>query len=64
MCHHYPSPLPHTQSSTRGTVNGIGQSMVAVSRSIGPLIGAPLFAWSASSGKDNLYGFITVMSLQ
>ena len=40
------------QSSTRGTVNGIGQSLVAVSRSIGPLIGAPLFAWSASNGES------------
>lgn len=46
-----PSPLPHVQSSTRGTVNGIGQSLVAVSRSIGPLIGAPVFAWSASNSK-------------
>ena len=51
MCHYYP---PTPQSSTRGTVNGIGQSLVAISRSIGPLIGAPLFAWSASNGKGIL----------
>lgn len=44
-------PLMHTQSATRGTVNGIAQSLVAVGRSIGPLIGAPLFAWSANTGR-------------
>jgi len=42
---------PHTQTATRGTVNGIGQSLVAIGRSIGPLIGAPLFAWSANTGR-------------
>ncbi|XP_065901214.1 uncharacterized protein [Dysidea avara] len=36
--------------ATRGTVNGIGQSLVAIGRSTGPLIGAPLFAWSEGNG--------------
>ena len=47
LCNHYP-PI---QPATRGTVNGIGQSLVAIGRSTGPLIGAPLFAWSEGNGK-------------
>ena len=42
---------PSPQPATRGTVNGIGQSLVAIGRSTGPLIGAPLFAWSEGNGK-------------
>ena len=42
---------PPIQPATRGTVNGIGQSLVAIGRSTGPLIGAPLFAWSEGNGK-------------
>ena len=40
------SALPET----RGLVNGISQSLVAVARSIGPTNGALLFAWSESNG--------------
>lgn len=36
---------------TRGTVNGIGQSLVAIARSIGPSVGSLLFAWSEANGK-------------
>ena len=39
------------QSQTRGTVNGISQSLVAIGRSVGPVLGSVLFAWSESSGK-------------
>ena len=36
---------------TRGTVNGIGQSLVAILRSFGPTAGSLLFAWSETTGK-------------
>lgn len=42
------SALPET----RGLVNGIGQSLVAIARSIGPTNGALLFAWSESNGLN------------
>ena len=38
------------QSATRGTVYGIGQSLGSLGRSVGPLIGTPLFAWSERNG--------------
>ena len=38
------------QSATRGTVYGIGQSLGSLGRSVGPLIGEPLFAWSERNG--------------
>ena len=38
------------QSTTRGTVYGIGQSLGSLGRSVGPLIGTPLFAWSERNG--------------
>lgn len=47
----FPHPLP-PQPETRGSVNGISQSLVAVGRSVGPVLGSVLFAWSASSGKS------------
>lgn len=34
-----------------GEVNGIAQTGVALVRSMGPAIGAPLFAWSVSNGR-------------
>ena len=43
------SALPET----RGLVNGIGQSLVAIARSIGPTNGALLFAWSESNGRSS-----------
>ena len=39
------------QPSTRGSVNGISQSLVAVGRSVGPLLGSTLLSWSESNGK-------------
>lgn len=42
------------QSATRGTVNGIGQTLGSLGRSVGPLIGTPLFAWSESNGTYNI----------
>ena len=38
-------------AETRGTVNGYGQALCAVGRSLGPVVGAPLFAWSENTGK-------------
>ena len=35
---------------TRGTVNGYGQALCAIGRSLGPVVGAPLFAWSENNG--------------
>ena len=37
-------------TETRGTVNGFGQALCAVGRSLGPVVGAPLFAWSENTG--------------
>lgn len=31
-------------------MNGIGQSAAALGRALGPMAGAPLFAWSADNG--------------
>ncbi len=31
-------------------VNGIGQALAAVGRSIGPVVSAPVFAWSETTG--------------
>ena len=39
------------QPETRGSVNGINQSLVAISRSIAPLVGSLVFAWSENSGR-------------
>ena len=38
------------QPADRGTVNGFGQSTAALGRMLGPIIGAPVFAWSETSG--------------
>ena len=38
--------------ATRGTVNGVSQSQVAVFRTAAPLIGALLFAWSEENGEN------------
>ena len=37
-------------TETRGTVNGYGQALCAVGRGLGPVVGAPLFAWSENTG--------------
>ena len=41
------SSLPET----KGTVNGIGQSLVAILRSFGPTVGSLSFAWSEGNGE-------------
>lgn len=41
------SALPET----RGSVNGIGQSLVSIGRSISPTSGSILLAWSEGNGK-------------
>ena len=38
-------------TETRGTVNGYGQALCAIGRSLGPVVGAPLFAWSENTGE-------------
>ena len=38
------------QPEMRGTVNGIGESLAAFGRTLGPMTGAPLFAWTADHG--------------
>ena len=40
------------QPASRGTVIGIGQTLAALGRSTGPLIGTPLFAWSEKNGME------------
>ena len=42
---------PCMQPATKGMVNGIGQALAALGRSIGPALGAPVFAWSESTGE-------------
>lgn len=37
--------------ANRASVNGIAQASAALGRFLGPIIGAPLFAWSESNGK-------------
>ena len=44
------NPCDILQPVTRGTVNGIGQSLAALGRALGPMTGAPLFAWTADHG--------------
>ena len=39
-------------AATRGTINGIGQSLVALGRGAGPSIGALSFAWSERNGES------------
>ena len=41
-------------AGTRGTINGIGQSLVALGRGAGPSIGALAFAWSERNGESEL----------
>ncbi|XP_064395465.1 uncharacterized protein LOC135342613 isoform X1 [Halichondria panicea] len=36
--------------STKGMVNGMGQALAAVGRSLGPVVSAPIFAWSETTG--------------
>ena len=38
-------------TETRGTVNGYGQALCAIGRSLGPVVGAPLLAWSENTGN-------------
>jgi len=38
------------ETAVRGTVNGIGQTLVAVGRMLGPTIGSLVFAWSMNNG--------------
>ena len=38
-------------TETRGTVNGYGQALCAIGRALGPVAGAPLFAWSENTGE-------------
>ena len=39
--------------STRGTINGISQSVSSIGKMLAPLIGGPLFAWSENDGNNN-----------
>ena len=41
-----------TLNETRGTVNAIGQTLVALVRSVGPSVGGLLFAWSERNGNN------------
>ena len=40
----------YVQPENRGTVNGVGQSFAALGRMLGPMMGAPILAWSETSG--------------
>ena len=41
-------------AETRGIINGISQSLVAVGRGVGPSVGSLSFAWSENNGKSLL----------
>ena len=43
------------QPEARGTVNGYGEALAALGHTFGPIIGAPLFAWSENSGSYLCY---------
>ena len=47
-----------TLPGTRGTINGVSQSMVAILRAIGPTVGANLFYWSELN-TDNGENWVT-----
>ena len=47
---HVPAMSP-LQTETRGTVNGIGQSLGALGRTVGPILGSMVFAWSEINGQ-------------
>ena len=38
-------------TEAKGTVNGMGQSLLAVFRSFTPAVGSIAFAWSENNGK-------------
>jgi len=40
-----------TEPARLGMVNGLGQTLAALARAIGPMLADPLFAWSVSSGN-------------
>ena len=42
-------------TATRGTVNGIAQTLLAIFRSLTPALGSILFAWSEKNGKHCIY---------
>ncbi len=48
------------QPSTKGMVNGMGQALAAVGRSLGPVVSAPIFAWSETTGETIIIIFVTV----
>ena len=41
------------QQSTRGVVSAVGESLCAFASALGPIIGAPLFAWSEGIGMSS-----------
>ena len=41
------------QQSTRGVVSSVGESLCAFASALGPIIGAPLFAWSEGNGTSS-----------
>ena len=45
-------------------MNGIGQSLGALGRSIGPVIGSLLFAWSEDNGKFKQISFTCLKYLE
>lgn len=50
-------------ATDRGTVNGLGMTLGSIGKGIGPAIGAPLFAWSASNGLGYPFDYHLVFTL-
>jgi hypothetical protein len=46
-----------SRNNTRGTVNGIGQSLASVSRFVSPPVGGIMFAWSVSDNAPSFINF-------
>lgn len=51
------------QQSTRGVVSAVGESLCAFASALGPIVGAPLFAWSESTGKSSQLQLLVTYTL-
>ena len=50
-------------TETRGTVNGLGQSLLAIFRAFTPALGSIAFAWSEKAGNNNYHVSLFLSSL-
>ena len=53
----------YLQQSTRGVVSAVGESLCAFASALGPIVGAPLFAWSEGTGKSSQLELLVAYTL-